>query len=161
MCLNSLSRRSALVLLFLTLASPLVHAQRTDGNVRWISSTEASPWKEMPVEVQTWLGPGTDPPATVTLDERTTFQRIDGFGSCFNDLGWLDAGGHGHSEDLRVQERFTRRDFGHVDVAVTIVDPKMFTKPFTITFAERLLPDTDVFEHICLEDEKDVAHIPK
>jgi len=26
---------------------------------------------------------------------------------------------------------------------------------------ERLLPDTDVFEHICLEDEKDVAHMPK
>jgi hypothetical protein len=79
----------------------------------------------------------------------------------FNDLGWLDAGGHGHSEELRVQERFTRRDFGHIDVAVTITDPKTFTKSFTINFVERLLPDTDVFEHICLEDEKDVAHTPK
>ena len=47
----------------------------------------------------------------------------------FNDLGWLDAGGHGHSEDLRVQERFTRRDFGHIDVAVTLTDPKTFTNP--------------------------------
>jgi hypothetical protein len=44
---------------------------------------------------------------------------------------------------------------------VTIIDPKTFAKPFTITFVERLLADTDVFEHICLEDEKDVAHIPK
>jgi hypothetical protein len=79
----------------------------------------------------------------------------------FNDLGWLDVGGHGHSEDSWVQERFTRRDFGHVDVAVMIIERKTFTKPFTITFAERLLPDTDVFEHICLEDEKDVAHMPK
>ena len=76
----------------------------------------------------------------------------------FNDQGWLDAGGHGHSEDLRVQERFTRRDFGHIDVAVTITDPKTFTKSFTINFVEKLLPDTDVFEHICAEDEKDVAH---
>ncbi len=77
----------------------------------------------------------------------------------FNDLGWLDAGGHGHSEDLRVQERFTRRDFGHIDVAITLTDPKTFTKSFTINFVERLLPDTDVFEHVCAEDEKDVAHI--
>src|SRR3989454_1032195 len=46
----------------------------------------------------------------------------------FNDLGWLDVGGHGHSEKLVVQERFTRRDFGHIDVAVTITDPLVFTK---------------------------------
>ena len=76
----------------------------------------------------------------------------------FNDLGWLDAGGHGHSEEMKVQERFTRRDFGHIDVAITITDPKTFTKAFTINFVEKLLPDTDVFEHICAEDEKDVAH---
>jgi hypothetical protein len=78
----------------------------------------------------------------------------------FNDLSWLDARGHGHSEDLRVQERFHRRDFGHLEVAVTITDPKVFTQPFTIHFVEQLLPDTDVFEHICFEDEKDAAHVP-
>ena len=77
----------------------------------------------------------------------------------FNDLGWLDAGGHGHSEDMKVQERFTRTDFGHIDVAVTITDPKVFTRPFTINFVERLLPDTDVFEHFCIEAEKDAAHM--
>ena len=67
----------------------------------------------------------------------------------FNDLSWLDARGHGHSEDMRVEERFHRRDFGHLDVTVTITDPKIFTKPVTINFVEELLPDTDVFEHIC------------
>ncbi len=76
----------------------------------------------------------------------------------FNDKSWLDARGHGHSEDMRVEERFERRDFGHLDVAVTIEDPKTFTKPFTIHFTEQLLPDTDVIEHICAEDEKDAAH---
>jgi hypothetical protein len=78
----------------------------------------------------------------------------------FNSLSWLDARGHAHSEDLRVQERFHRRDFGHMDVAVTITDPKTFTRPITINFVEELLPDTDVFEHICSEDEKDAAHQP-
>jgi hypothetical protein len=79
----------------------------------------------------------------------------------FNDLSWLDARGHGHSEEMRVEERFHRRDFGHMEVAVTISDPKTFTKPFTINFVEGLLPDTDVFEHICYENEKDTAHLPK
>jgi hypothetical protein len=78
----------------------------------------------------------------------------------FNDLSWLDARGHGHSEDMRVEERFHRRDFGHMDVTVTMTDPKTFTKPVTISFVEELLPDTDVFEHVCYENEKDAAHQP-
>jgi hypothetical protein len=78
----------------------------------------------------------------------------------FNDSSWLDARGHGHTEEMRVEERFHRRDFGHLDVTVTITDPKIFTKPVTINFVERLLPDTDVFEHVCSEDEKDAAHQP-
>ena len=104
-----------------------------------------------PADVRpTWLG------YSVGKWDGDTFV-IDTVG--FNDLGWLDAGGHGHSEDLVVQERFTRRDFGHLDVAVTLTDPKVFVNPFTINFVERLLPDTEVFEHICLEDEKDAAHM--
>jgi hypothetical protein len=79
----------------------------------------------------------------------------------FNDRSWMDARGHGHTEDMRVEERFERRDFGHLDVAVTIEDPKTFTKPFTIHFTEQLLPDTDVIEHICAEDEKDASHTAK
>ncbi|HEY1336118.1 MAG TPA: hypothetical protein VGF59_01345 [Bryobacteraceae bacterium] len=77
----------------------------------------------------------------------------------FNDLSWLDARGHGHSEDMRVEERFHRRDYGHMDVQVTIADPKTFTKPITFSFVEQLLPDTDVFEHICAENEKDANRI--
>jgi hypothetical protein len=78
----------------------------------------------------------------------------------FNDLSWLDARGHGHSEDMRVEERFHRRDYGHLEVAVTITDPKTFTKPVSINFVENLLPDTDLLEHYCLEAEKDAAHQP-
>ena len=79
----------------------------------------------------------------------------------FNDLGWLDAFGHGHSQDMRVEERFHRRDFGHLDVTVTVTDPKTLTKPVTFSFVEQLLPDTDLLEHYCLEDEKDAAHIAR
>ncbi len=61
---------------------------------------------------------------------------------------------------MRVQERFHRKDFGHMDVTVTITDPKTFTSPVTVSFLENLMPDTDLLEHYCLEHEKDVAHMP-
>jgi hypothetical protein len=61
---------------------------------------------------------------------------------------------------MRVEERFHRRDFGHLDVTVTITDPRMFTRPITINFVEGLLPDTDLIEHFCLEAENDVKHHP-
>jgi hypothetical protein len=76
----------------------------------------------------------------------------------FNDLSWLDARGHGHSEEMRVEERFRRRDFGHLEVALTINDPKTFTRPVVVNFVEELLPDTDLIEQYCLEAEKDAKH---
>ena len=77
----------------------------------------------------------------------------------FNDRSWLDARGHGHSEEMRVEERFHRRDFGHLEVALTITDPKTFTQPIKFNFVEGLLPDTDLFEHYCLEGEQDAGHL--
>jgi hypothetical protein len=69
--------------------------------------------------------------------------------------------GHPHSEALRIQERFHRRDFGHMDLSVTIDDPKMYTMPFTIKVTELLLPDSDILESVCNENEKDQAHFEK
>src|ERR1700722_1862300 len=79
----------------------------------------------------------------------------------FNDKSWLDAFGHPHSDDLRVQERFHRRDFGHMDMQITIEDPRTFTRPFTIKFTESLIPDSDILEFICAENEKDHAHFTR
>jgi hypothetical protein len=78
----------------------------------------------------------------------------------FNDRGWLDARGTGHSTELRVEERFRRRDYGHMDLTITITDPKTFTRPITFTVVEELLPDTDLLEHYCLENERDDVHMP-
>ena len=77
----------------------------------------------------------------------------------FNDKSWLDAFGHPHSEALRIQERFHRRDFGHMEVQVTIDDPKTYTKPFTIKFNQLLVPDSDILESFCNENEKDRPHL--
>jgi hypothetical protein len=77
----------------------------------------------------------------------------------FNDRAWLDAFGHTHSDALHVTERFHRRDFGHMEVELYLEDPKTFTKPITVRFMERLVPDTELLETFCAEDEKDVAHM--
>jgi len=78
----------------------------------------------------------------------------------FNDQTWLDAFGHPHSEALHVVERFHRRDFGHLDLQVTFDDPKMYTKSVTVNYRQTLLPDTDLLDYVCTENEKDRAHLP-
>jgi hypothetical protein len=76
----------------------------------------------------------------------------------FNDKTWLDIVGHPHGEALHITERYHRRDFGHMDVAMTFEDPQYYTKPFTIHYSEVLVPDTDVLEFVCNENEKDNQH---
>jgi len=78
----------------------------------------------------------------------------------FNDKTNLDNAGHPHSDALRITERLRRRDFGHLDYDMTIDDPKMYTKPFTIKIPHDLLADTDIFEMFC-ENEKDRVHLGK
>jgi hypothetical protein len=77
----------------------------------------------------------------------------------FNDRGWLDARGHTHSEALRLTERFHRLDFGHMELQLTFDDPETYTRPFTIRVKQRLMPDTDLLETFCAENEKDSRHI--
>jgi hypothetical protein len=77
----------------------------------------------------------------------------------FNDQTRLDIIGHPHSEALRIVERYRRRDFGHLDVEMTFDDAQMYTRPFTIKFTQDLLADSDIFEYVCNENEKDHTHI--
>jgi hypothetical protein len=79
----------------------------------------------------------------------------------FNNKTVLDVMGHPHSEALRVVERYRRRDFGHMDVQMTFDDPQMYTRPFTINVPHELLADSDIFESICNENEKDRVHLRK
>ena len=77
----------------------------------------------------------------------------------FNDNVWLDNYGHPATENLRVTERFKRKDFGHMNIEITIDDPKTYTKPWTVILPLRLLPDTELLEYICVENNKDLVHL--
>jgi hypothetical protein len=75
------------------------------------------------------------------------------------DGGWLDTSkGRPHSDALRVTERFHRADFGHMDLAITIDDPKAYRKPWTVKAPLNLLPDTELLEAFCDDHEKTMQH---
>lgn len=76
----------------------------------------------------------------------------------FNDRGWLDVGGHPQTESLRIVERIRRRDVGHMDYELTLDDPKTFTRPVTLRADKTLVPDTELLEDIC-ENEQSGAHL--
>jgi len=71
---------------------------------------------------------------------------------------WLDDGGHPHSDALRLTERFMRRDLGHMDIRMTIDDPQMYTKPWSVTISKELVVDDELIEWMC-ENEKDAVHM--
>ena len=77
----------------------------------------------------------------------------------FNDRTWLDFAGHPHSEALLITERYRRRDFGHMDLQVTLDDPKVYAKPWTLAAGGSLAADTELLEYVCGENEKDRTHL--
>jgi hypothetical protein len=76
----------------------------------------------------------------------------------YNDRTWLD-GGHPHSEALRITQRYRRRDFGHMEVEETLDEPMLSAKPWTVTIKFDLMPDTEMIEYVCNENERDHAHL--
>lgn len=103
-----------------------------------------------------------------TLPEDPPELRFDGYSvgrwegdtfivesSGFNDELWLDYYGDPHSEELRLTERYRRVDQNTLSIAVTIVDPKAYTKPWVgkpIHYRSR--PNVEIGEWYCtIEDE--------
>ena len=64
----------------------------------------------------------------------------------FSERTWLDWDGHPHSEHLRTTERYRRRDVGHMEVQLTLDDPTIYAKPWTVTIPLELVVDTEMLE---------------
>jgi hypothetical protein len=73
----------------------------------------------------------------------------------FTERSWLDWDGHPHSESLRLTERYRRRDIGHMELQLTLDDPKVYAKPWTVAIPLELMVDVEMLEYVCLENEKD------
>ncbi|MEP7353307.1 MAG: hypothetical protein ABI824_08785 [Acidobacteriota bacterium] len=76
-----------------------------------------------------------------------------------NDLSWIDSGGHPHTEQLVVTERFHRINLGTIELETTIDDPGAYSKPWTVRYNLTLMPDTELIEYVCTENNKDVEHL--
>ena len=84
-----------------------------------------------------------------------------------NDWDWFDGAGTIHSDEMSLVERFTMRDANTVDYRVTITDPKVFTRPWTVAFPlqrdRRPAPTAGVdgqpLEHACVEGERSIPTI--
>ena len=76
-----------------------------------------------------------------------------------NDKVLLDGMGHPRSESTHMIERYRRSDFGQMQVEITTDDPANYTRPFTFRVDLRLIPDSDVLESFCNENEQDLRHL--
>ena len=77
----------------------------------------------------------------------------------FNDADSILPGRRPHGDALHIIERFWRRDFGHLEIQFTIDDPRVYAKPWSFKGDAHLIPDTELLEYICNENEKDLkAH---
>jgi hypothetical protein len=77
----------------------------------------------------------------------------------FKDGGWLDTfKGRPNSDALHVTERFLRKDVGHLELTITINDPKAYLKPWSVKTILNLLPDTELLEAFCDSHDKTVGH---
>ena len=77
---------------------------------------------------------------------------IDSIG--YRDDQWIDWDGSVITEAAKVREQIRRPDFGHLDIEITVDDPKAYTKPWTVTLRQQFAADTELIDEICAEGEK-------
>lgn len=88
--------------------------------------------------------------STATWDGDTLVVKSIGF----RDDLWIDSAGSMISSAAKVEERIRRPDYGHLEVSVTVDDPKAYTKPWAVTLHQRIAINTELVDEICLENEK-------
>ena len=72
----------------------------------------------------------------------------------FGDNVWLDWAGSMVTNAGKVRERIRRPDFGHLEIEVTVDDPKAYTRPWTVTLRQQFAPDTELIDETCAEGER-------
>jgi hypothetical protein len=72
---------------------------------------------------------------------------------------WIDWSGSVLTRAAKVREQIRRPDFGHLEIQVTVDDPKAYTKPWSVTLTQRIMVDTELIDEICLENEQSLQHM--
>ena len=77
----------------------------------------------------------------------------------FRDDTWLDRNGSPMTAAAKVTERFRRINYGRLEIDVTVDDPKAYTRPWTVTLTQLIVPDTELLDYHCLDNERDRGHM--
>ena len=77
----------------------------------------------------------------------------------FDDRAYLDQEQHPHSDKLHIIERYRRIDMGHLETEVTVEDPGILKRPWTMKRKSELAPAERIWEFICPENNRDVPHL--
>jgi hypothetical protein len=77
----------------------------------------------------------------------------------FRDDVWLDIDGTPLTNKGKLTERFHRVNYGTLNIDVTVEDPTMYMRPFTVKVIQRIMPDTELIEFICQENDRSGPHL--
>jgi hypothetical protein len=72
----------------------------------------------------------------------------------FRDDLWLDMSGSPMSSAAKMTERMRRPDYGTLEIELTVDDPKVYTRPWTISLTQTIALDMELIDEFCLENEK-------
>ena len=72
----------------------------------------------------------------------------------FRDNLWIDLHGSPMSDAAKMIERVRRPNYGTLEVEITVDDPKVYTRPWTVRMDQVIELDTDLIDEFCLENEK-------
>ncbi|HEX6999116.1 MAG TPA: hypothetical protein VF322_13325 [Gammaproteobacteria bacterium] len=72
---------------------------------------------------------------------------------------WIDWNGSVITEAAKIREEIRRPDFGHLEIRVTVDDPRAYTEPWTVTLNQRIVVDAELIDEICLENEQFVQRM--
>jgi hypothetical protein len=90
-------------------------------------------------------------------DQDTLIVETAGFG----DDGWLDVNGSPFTSATRLTERFRRVNYGRLEIDITVDDRKAYVRPWTVRVNWRLVPDQQLIEFICNENQQFPQHAVK
>ena len=79
----------------------------------------------------------------------------------FNDKTWMAGTGTFHTDALHVTERYTRIDKDQINYDVTMEDPNVLTKPWTLHSTIMLREGTRLQEYVCAENNIDPERYEK
>ena len=94
--------------------------------------------------------PGWNGYSTARWEGDTLVVRTEGF----RDNLWIDMGGSPMSDAAKMTERMRRPNYGTLELEITVDDPKVYTRPWTVSMTQDIELDTELIDEFCLENEK-------